>query len=311
MLRARLWDLSQTSHHRQQRYYITVENSVIFTIWTKSNLSTMTLNSTTKLSIAELAIYVVLLQPTLWLFYKHGKGAVLAFFYFTAFQILRIVAGGIQISDRNDATPSEAGAIVSSIGLSPLLLAFAGFINLLRVYYTTSSGGGLVPLISEIGVHLGAITGVALVAVGVTKIASNNPTHSDINTGRALLETGAVILLITWLALAVLCVLLLRKIRSHQVASLFMLSATTFIGVRAIYSVVYAFDHERSLSPFTGTFAVKFVFVFLIQLLAALSLFGAAFATRNAARHQLAGVAARSDVETPGSSVPLNSRSRK
>src|ERR1700761_2699256 len=113
----------------------------------------MVLNSTTKLSIAELAIYIVLLQPTLWLFYRHGRLAISAFFYLTAFEILRIVAAGIQIGNRNDARPSTSGAIVSSIGLSPLLLAYAGFLNLLWRYYGSSSRSQLVSLISEVGVH--------------------------------------------------------------------------------------------------------------------------------------------------------------
>ena len=271
----------------------------------------MTLNSTTRLSIAELAIYIVLLQPTLWLFYKHGKAAILAFLYLTAFEILRIVAAGIQISNHSDAQPSEAGAIVSSIGLSPLLLAYAGFLGLLREYYGTSNAGQLGPLVAEVGVHLGAMSGIALVAVGVTKLASQNATHSDIDLGHTLLETGAVILLITWVVLAILCLKILRKIKNQLIASLLMASALIFIGVRAVYSVVYAFNHSPSLSPITGTFAVKLVVIFLVQLLAALSLTAVAFFTLGAAKQQGSGFGRRRDVESRGGSLPLTSRTPK
>lgn len=266
----------------------------------------MTLNSTTKLSIAELAIYAVLLQPTLWLFYKHGKAAISAFFYLIAFEILRIVAGGIQIADRNDAQPSISGAIVSSIGLSPIMLSFAGFIDLVGNYFGGSSRIQHFSLVSRLGIHAGAITGIALVAVGASKLADSTATHSDINTARTLLETGAVILLITWLALAVLCLNLLRILRNELVLGLFMASACGFIGVRAVYSVIYAFDHSPSLSPFTGTFVVKLILIVLVQLLAAISILAAAFLTRNASQKIARQTRSRHNhIESGDGSFPL------
>jgi hypothetical protein len=272
----------------------------------------MTLNSTTKLSIAELAIYVVLLQPTLWLLYKHGRAAILAFFYLTAFQILRIVAAGIQISDRNAAHPTEAGAIVSSVGLSPLLLAFAGFMNLLWLYNGTSNRSPIQSLVTEVGVHIGAVTGIALVAVGASKLFSQNATPSDINTGYTMFKVGALILLSTWIALTLLCLQLFGKLKSQPILGLTMVAACGFIGVRAIYTVVYAFDHTSSLSPFTGSFVVKLIPIFLVQLLAALSLVMVAFQTRNGGKQRATRRRRRhQNVESRDSAVPLTTRAHK
>jgi hypothetical protein len=241
----------------------------------------MTLTRTTDLAIAELAIYIVLLQPTLYLLWKHGRPAILTFFYLSAFMILRIVAAAITISDRNDARPSTTGEIISSIGLSPLLLSYASFISTMWTYYGTSARNQLVNTISEAGVHVGAVTGIALVAVGGSKLAGSNITPSDISTAHTLLEVGAVILLVTWIAVVLLFVHFSARVPGHMVVKILMAVAVAFIGTRAIYAAVYAFDHDPRLSPFTGTFAVKLVLIVLVQLFAALCIVAAAWVTRN------------------------------
>ncbi|OAP58802.1 hypothetical protein AYL99_06099 [Fonsecaea erecta] len=241
----------------------------------------MTLDSVTKLSIAELAIYVALLPLTGWLLYRHGRRAIVAFFFVVAFEVLRIVAAGIQIGDHNSPHPSISGTIVSSVGLSPLLLATAGFLALLKGYYATSNRNDAATLIEEAGIHVGAISGIALLATGGAKLGGDHNTQSDINTAYTLLKTGAIILLLTWIAVFLLCAHLCLKLHKQRAAGFLMVLASVFIGVRAIYSVVYAFDHARSLSPFTGSFAVKFVLIFLVQLISILFLLAVAFVTRN------------------------------
>ncbi|KIW69546.1 hypothetical protein PV04_05418 [Phialophora macrospora] len=272
----------------------------------------MTLNSTTKLSIAELSIYVVLLLPTLWLLYKHGRAALRAFFYLIAFEILRVVAGVIQINDRNAAYPTESGAIVSSVGLSPLLLAFSGIVNLLLSYYRASSRSPVQAFVPEAVIHIGAVTGIALVAFGASKLFAQNAKPSDINTGYTMFKIGAVILLATWIAVTLLCLQLLGTLKVQLVLSLLMLSSCGFIGARAIYTIVYAFDHTSSLSPFTGSFVVKLIPIFLAQLLAALSMLAVAFLTRNDGKQRATGHRRRhQNVESLDSSIPLTARSYK
>jgi hypothetical protein len=250
----------------------------------------MTFNPTTKLSVAEIAIYILLLPPTLYLFYLHGRRAIMTFLYLIAFQVIRMAAAGIQISERNDARPSTAAAIVSSIGLSPLLLAFAGFVNVLREYYSTSSQRNrLFSLVNGIGVHFGAVAGIALVAAGATKLVKVSSTAHDIHTGHTMVEAGTVIFFLTWLAAVLLAAYVLvsgSQTQTPLTVRMFMLGGATFIGVRTIYSVVSGFDHSPSLSPITGTFAVKFAVAFLMLLLAALCLISVAFLTRHAGKEK-------------------------
>ncbi|ETI29390.1 hypothetical protein G647_01843 [Cladophialophora carrionii CBS 160.54] len=272
----------------------------------------MTLNSTTKLSIAELAIYIVLLQPTLWLLYKHGRSGLMSFLYLIAFEILRVAAAGIQIANRNAAHPTESGAIVSSIGLSPLLLALAGFVDLLWLYYGAVDRSPLRARITAWGVHIGAVAGIALVAVGAAKLFGQNATRPDITTGYTMLKVGALILLSTWMALTFVYLPLFGKLNSQPVLGVLMGLSASFIGVRAVYSVVYAFDHTESLSPFTGSFVVRLVLIFLVQLLAALSLVAVAFLTRNAGKKRAAGHRTRhQNGEDQDSSIPLTARGYK
>ena len=77
----------------------------------------------------------------------------------------------------------------------------------------------------------------------------------------------------------------LRRSRphSHTKATLllyFTTPAALFTLVRAAYTVVYAFDRSPKVSPTTGTFSVKFVLIFLVQLIAALCLVMGGIMTR-------------------------------
>ena len=62
--------------------------------------------------------------------------------------------------------------------------------------------------------------------------------------------------------------------------------ALPFVIVRAIYSVVYAFDSSPGLNPIGGPFAVKIVMIFLVQLLAALLVVYRGIVTRNIRREE-------------------------
>lgn len=78
----------------------------------------------TALSIAQLAIYLILAPPAVFILVKHGKLGLLGWFYLFVFTTLRIVGSALQISAGE--SPSSSALIVSSIGLTPLLLAAAG-----------------------------------------------------------------------------------------------------------------------------------------------------------------------------------------
>ncbi len=76
--------------------------------------------TTDSLLTAELAIYATLSPPVLYLLIRHSPAGLLGWFYLFAFCTLRIVGGALS---------SSSAGIISSIGLSPLLLAASGILH--------------------------------------------------------------------------------------------------------------------------------------------------------------------------------------
>jgi prolipoprotein diacylglyceryltransferase len=93
----------------------------------------MALDSTTRLAIAELIIYIFLLPLTFFLLIRHGKRGILGWLFLAVFCILRIISSALQIREYNQVShgkPSTTTAgIVNSVGVSPLLLSVAGIIH--------------------------------------------------------------------------------------------------------------------------------------------------------------------------------------
>lgn len=76
--------------------------------------------SATILSKVELGIYAALTVPTLYVAVKHGRRGLPGWLFLLLFCALRVTGGAMSIAKLPSAV------IVSSIGLSPLLLAIAG-----------------------------------------------------------------------------------------------------------------------------------------------------------------------------------------
>lgn len=76
--------------------------------------------TTDSLLTAELAIYAALSLPVLYLVVRHSPAGLLGWLYLFAFCTLRIVGGALS---------SSSASIISSIGLSPLLLAASGILH--------------------------------------------------------------------------------------------------------------------------------------------------------------------------------------
>lgn len=83
--------------------------------------------SSTSLATVTLAIDVALSIPGLYIIFKHGlrHGAILGWAYLFIFFTLRIVGSAMQMGNTSTSTAS----LVSSIGLSPLLLAAVGILH--------------------------------------------------------------------------------------------------------------------------------------------------------------------------------------
>ena len=81
------------------------------------------------LPIAMLAIYLLLLQPVLFCLWAHGKRGLLGWLYLQLFCVVRIVGSALTIHDEDTHTGGDTALILSSVGLSPLLLAAAGVLH--------------------------------------------------------------------------------------------------------------------------------------------------------------------------------------
>lgn len=81
------------------------------------------------LALAQLVIYIILILPLFPILIRHGKVGILGWFYCTAFCTLRLVGNGMQVSASKHGTTNSTALIISSIGLSPLLLATSGILH--------------------------------------------------------------------------------------------------------------------------------------------------------------------------------------
>ena len=79
---------------------------------------------TNNLCAAELAIYIALAIPTLYLLVKHGRPGFLGWLFLFVFCSLRIIGSALGLK-----SSSPTAGIISSVGLSPLLLATSGILH--------------------------------------------------------------------------------------------------------------------------------------------------------------------------------------
>ncbi|KAL2828095.1 hypothetical protein BJY01DRAFT_261634 [Aspergillus pseudoustus] len=244
------------------------------------------------LPIAQLAIYAPLTLPVLYLLYTHGRHGFLAWAYLLAFCILRMTGGALAVSD---ATNSGA-QIISSIGLSPMLLSLEGVLHEARVYSIPHLNRKLEYSFMAF-FHVLVATGVAMVGVGAGGLVSDKPKDSDLSDvkiGMALLEAAWAILVL-W----ALWTVGMGGGRAHKEAApaagnsregSILLTATLLtlplIEISVIYTLVAEFTQRAGLNPSTGTLAVRVVLGFLPELIAALILLVAGIRTKDANRRE-------------------------
>jgi hypothetical protein len=80
--------------------------------------------------IAQLVVFAVLFQPSLYILFKHGKRGILGWLCVQSFCLVRVVGSILQIIQEENNTTSNLGTLIlSSVGLSPLLLACLGILH--------------------------------------------------------------------------------------------------------------------------------------------------------------------------------------
>jgi hypothetical protein len=81
------------------------------------------------LNTAQLAIYAALSILVIYILFRHGRPGLIGWFYIFGFCSLRVVGGALSLSSEKSGTPSTTAAMISSIGLSPLLIGISGLLH--------------------------------------------------------------------------------------------------------------------------------------------------------------------------------------
>ncbi|KAE8384464.1 hypothetical protein BDV23DRAFT_191629 [Aspergillus alliaceus] len=235
--------------------------------------------------IAQLALYAPLTLPTLYLLYSHGRHGLLAWLYLLAFCVLRITGAAMGLND-----PHNAGTqIISSIGLSPLLLSIDGMLHEARIYCLAPSKRIEWAFMALI--HVLVATGVAMAGVGAGGLLSDMPKDSDLSN----IKVGMVLLEVAWVVLVLWGLWTLWNGRdggwksganrgapaglARREGVLILtgaLIALPLVEISVIYMLVAELTQRAHLNPTTGSLAVRIVLGFFPELLAAvvLVLFG-------------------------------------
>ena len=266
----------------------------------------MTLSSASKLYIVELVTYAILGPLTIYLLYRHGKHGLLGYFYLSTYCVLRIVTDIINLLPSNrDPTPGNVTlgpAVLSAVGLSPLLLGLSGFLHEAHVYLLHATAQSYHQekrtkrwlWFIQLQVHTVCWAGMALIIAGSVKLAgsSNALTTSERNSALTLRKVGMVLLLLLLASLAVYAVFLTTL--SRRAASVprgftpllgGLLTSIPFLAIRDVFAAVSVFDpNNNNLNSVTGALWVKVIFIVLAPMIAVLLWCLGGWMSRNIAR---------------------------
>ncbi|KAM5355074.1 hypothetical protein ACJ41O_001720 [Fusarium nematophilum] len=189
--------------------------------------------------------------------------------------------------------PGSGAAIVTSVGLSPLLLAVAGVLHEAR-YYHASPEKRRLDAKKETRIiilfHMQVVLGIALVAIGMSKLMSGT-TQDRINQAWTLAKVGAAVLLLAWLAVAVVAIrgaiaghLRVKNQTPHNHSPRLLLAVLItlpFVGIRVMATFIYVITENQSLSAMTGTLGARVGLYIFEEITATLIMVGVGIVTRN------------------------------
>jgi magnesium-transporting ATPase (P-type) len=145
-------------------------------------------------------------------------------------------------------------------------------------------------IIIQFSLHIAVVTGIVIAVIGASELAKPPSSSNSYATDHALQRAGYLILLFGVNALTVYALMSIIRLRRSRIVkndalilAYAAVVAIVFAFARIIYGVAFSWDSSPALSPFSGTFAVKFVLIFLVLLCGALTLVVGGFITRNIA----------------------------
>lgn len=267
----------------------------------------MAFTGTDYLNIIEIIIYLIIFPITIYLGFRHGKAGFLGYFYLNVACTVRIVADIVSLlpANRDAASPTIASIVLSSIGLSPLLLALSGFLHEahVRLVTVTHSFAQLKKTkrwlwFIQIQIHGTAVLGMVLAIIAGIKLysAQTTLTADEAHTDEKLRSAGTVILFVVWAFMfqySFYLVYIAQQVRVSSSGNIDVLPmvawikiALVFAGLRCVSLLIYAFDKaDTQFNPITGALWVKVIFVFLATLGAVAGMCISGWVSRNIARH--------------------------
>ncbi|CAF9928923.1 MAG: hypothetical protein ALECFALPRED_004175 [Alectoria fallacina] len=215
------------------------------------------------LAIASLVIYAILLQPTLYCFWAHGRRGFLGWFYLQIFCLLRIIGNAVELHEAATPTPTSSHVLlINNIGLSPLLLATAGILHEAR-RARNSRLRNKIEWFLVLQYHLLVSAALGLIIVGVVFLENGNLSSNK----RALLKIGAALVVLCWVLLLVWTLVSMPSYQTDTSAAIYrdgsklllgVVVALPLVAVRLVYGVSsLILELNESSSEFTTSLAIK------------------------------------------------------
>ncbi|KAI1326855.1 hypothetical protein F5Y16DRAFT_399975 [Xylariaceae sp. FL0255] len=255
------------------------------------------MSSSKGLSAALLVLYILFSLPGIFVIFKHGvrHGAILGWFFLNGFFLLKIIASGLQLHDPTNTT----AALLSNVGLSPLLLSTASIIHEARAYLFKDSRNRRIEILTVVVFHQLVAVAIALVASGASSLEEAK-SEADVNKDEKNIKVGEVLLLVAWLVLTAVAIFTAVSVsgnsRSNREAAttykkrdfaggkmliFAVVAAMPFLGIRLLTSLIYFFTNDAALNPVSGSLGLRVGLEIIEELIITLVYITAGILTRN------------------------------
>ncbi|MCJ1287234.1 hypothetical protein MMC26_006582 [Xylographa opegraphella] len=211
------------------------------------------------LSIANIVFYIPCLFIAGWVSFLHGFGRQSGWIFMVILALVRIVGSICQIVSESSPSESidEAWIILSSVGLSPLILAMLGL--LARVHASMSPVSPLSPKIFRLLAVVPLVALILAIVGGSDEASTSDP--SKVSSGLSLVRAALVIFMVVFLVLAAITLatfLRLRSVSAGEERILYALALSIpFIFVRLIYSLIVDFAGNSRFNLITGDVVIQ------------------------------------------------------
>ena len=236
------------------------------------------LNAHASISIFQLIFFTPALIAAIYLCTKHGIGRSSGWFFLVTVSLFRISGAATQLATYSHPTVGlfTASAILSSFGLSTLILASIGFLSRSADSSSMMRSTILHPMVYRL-VQLLVTVGLIVVIVGDSSINFDSQNGGAINIP-AEAKAGIIIILAAWVITASITVATVANIskivETERLLAWAVLVALPFILVRLVYGILVIFLNDKHFNLLAPSTYVEWVmatieecFVVLLYLL--------------------------------------------